>query len=269
MTTRVRVGAAVAVLLCWGAWLSSPQWAQRSAPASPVVLPGPDVVAADEPQPAAPVGATAGRAKTRHEVLQAVERAAPQVEAEGLPGYLDGLLAQARQRGRVTALEAATGMEMISRFGGDEELQGSFVDRINALAVELRGNAAPATPATDAWARINALGDRIERGESSDMRERRALQDAYARSVGELDPDRQARAIDRLNALAGQMRAEEPPAADIEARWAAVHDSAGPERRAAIAALVGAVHELGSDEREAHMQRIDDFMQRQRESVAQ
>jgi len=192
----------------------------------------------------------------RRRVQEAADRAAAMTPAEQLPTYLDELLARARTRGEVTALEAEVGRDLIKRYGADVHTEMRFVAKLNELARELRHETPGSVPSKEqALASLDATAGQL--AAEQDPAKRGELVRQYMDQAATLAPEEQARLMSQLNKLVAPPPAGPPTASDLDVQWAAVLAASGESRQSAIDAFVDAVHQLPPDLRIGQMRRLN------------
>ena len=240
----------------WAVALSRPVPSARVAGhAVSETLPGVSEQRADKKGDSSRAPRRAPLVAVRERVEQAVAKDAPSTTPENLDDYLDGLIAQARARGRVSALEAMAGIEMIMRVDPDIDRQVAFTGRLDELAQELRGEPDAIQDPAAVRDELRELEDHLARGGYATEQERRALVQTYLERADALDLEERIEAVGRLDQLIGAAHVQEP--ADLEAQWSLVEHGQGEERRAAIEQLLAAAGALPPDEHLAHIQRLD------------
>lgn len=210
-----------------------------------------ETAVATPPHTTPPLGST--KPDVRRQVRQIADNATQEVDRAGLERYLDGLLQQARALGKVTALQAEVGSEVIARLGGGPEMQFQFSERLNALARELDRQpiAAPASASQELRA-LDLIGDRIF--EEADDAKRQVLVESYLEKTVSLPPEQQIMAMGELNSL---VSVEPSPSPGLDSLWSKVEHSEGAHREAAIQAIMDVLNQLPPDELVKHTQRLN------------
>jgi hypothetical protein len=195
-------------------------------------------------------------------IQQAIERAAVKDTAE-LEAHLARLEAQAREKGKVTALEIEPGMAIAMDHATPERAQ-AFAERMLALQREMQTHTAPAASAsasgstepTPAITTADMQGG-LARIATASGGERQALIRQYVRAAEGLSEEDELARLADLNRVAGPPR---PPAdvSTIETLWARVSAASdGPEREALIREYRGVISELPEEEEARRVQELN------------
>jgi hypothetical protein len=193
-------------------------------------------------------------------IQQAIERAAVKDTAE-LEALLARLEAQAREKGKVTALEIEPGMAIAMDHATPERAQ-AFAERMRALQRELEAQAAPpasansGTEPTPAITKADMQGG-LARIATASGSERPGLIRQYVRAAEGLSEEDELARLADLNRVAGPPR---PPAdvSTIETLWARVSAASdGPEREALIREYRGVISELPEEEEARRVQELN------------
>jgi hypothetical protein len=188
----------------------------------------------------------------RARVREAIERADVRGR-ESLDRFLEMLEARARAQGKVTALEVEPGIAMIELHSKDPEEVSRFSERMQRLQEEFaRAGAKPdggASPTPE-----DLLSRMAQAKNDSD---KQALVRQFLQTVSELPAERQAHALERLNAVAGSKIAP-PDSATLDASYQAI-ETAKDEvaRQDFIREYLELVSELPDRERDERLARLN------------
>jgi hypothetical protein len=207
------------------------RWTRATVPATPAIA----------RLSAAPVTSSA-LSDMRELISKAIAEAPVRQRAE-LFAYLDGLEAQARRQGRVTALEVEPGVEMILRHGDLDEAN-RFSQRMQKVQAEL-GGVSPTVEPSVAERRLQELLADIERTRGE---RQQALIREYQEKTRDLPPDAQVGADLALSRAAAPHQGP-PEAAALDALWKGIESAPSEdERQLLIREYVGLVQGLPAEE---------------------
>lgn len=213
--------------------------------------------------PAPKAAANDPESTIRRHVRAAVDRAASNSDNAALAGDLDAIVAGARARGEITAMDAQVGLELIKRLGGDMETRIKFTTDLNALAEELRNKRGASAPAGGGPPRtFNEIAARLR--DERDETKRQVLIHQYTDRAMALEGEERIRALSELDELVTKERAQkqqQSPPVTLAAQWATVERTRGPDQQAAIRELLEMTARLPPDERAVQMQRLNELAQ--------